>query len=72
VEELSDVIADIEPDGKGVPVLLRQYLNAGGQILAFNVDPLFSQVLDGLVVVDFLRMSRTLQERYMGKVPRAP
>jgi putative hemolysin len=67
VEELSDVIADIEPDGKGVPVLLRQYLNAGGQILAFNVDPLFSQVLDGLVVVDFLRMSRTLQERYMGK-----
>ena len=67
VEELSDVIADIEPDGKGVPVLLRQYLNVGGEVLAFNVDPLFSDVLDGLVVVDFLRMSAHLRERYMGK-----
>lgn len=67
VEELSDVIADIEPDGKGIPVLLRQYLNAGGEVLAFNVDPLFSDVLDGLVVVDLQRMSRNLMERYMGK-----
>ncbi|HML16928.1 MAG TPA: GNAT family N-acyltransferase [Bryobacteraceae bacterium] len=67
VEELSDVIADIEPDGKGIPVLLRQYLNAGGEVLAFNVDPLFSDVLDGLVVVDLQRMGRTLLERYMGK-----
>ena len=30
VDELSDVVADLEPDGKGVPVLLRQYLNVGG------------------------------------------
>lgn len=70
VEELSDVIADIadiEPDGKGVPVLLRQYLNAGGEVLAFNVDSQFSDVLDGLIVVDFLRMTQNLRERYMGK-----
>ena len=38
VEELSDAVADLEPDGKGVPVLLRQYLNCGGEMLAFNVD----------------------------------
>lgn len=38
VEELSDVVTDLEGDGKGIPVLLRQYLNVGGQILAFNVD----------------------------------
>ena len=71
VEELSDVIADIEPDGKGVPVLLRQYLNAGGEVLAFNVDARFSGVLDGLVVVDFQRMSPALRERYMGKIGAA-
>jgi putative hemolysin len=67
VEELSDVVADLEGDGKGIPVLLRQYLNVGGQILAFNVDSQFSDVLDGLVVVDLVKMKRKLLERYLGK-----
>lgn len=67
VEELSDAVADMEPDGKGVPVLLRQYLNCGGEMLAFNVDSAFSDVVDGLVVVDLTRMSRAQQEKYLGK-----
>ena len=67
VDELSDVVADLEPDGKGVPVLVRQYLKVGGQILAFNVDADFSDVVDGLVVVDLARMDRPLLEKYLGK-----
>jgi Acetyltransferase (GNAT) domain len=67
VEELSDVVADLEPDGKGVPVLVRQYLNLGGQLLAFNVDADFSDVVDGLVVVDLRKMPRPLLDRYLGK-----
>ena len=67
VDELSDVVADLEPDGKGVPVLVRQYLKVGGQILAFNVDADFSDVVDGLVVVDLARMTRPLLEKYLGK-----
>ncbi|HVO99071.1 MAG TPA: lysophospholipid acyltransferase family protein [Bryobacteraceae bacterium] len=67
VEELSDAVADMEPDGKGVPVLLRQYLNCGGEMLAFNVDSAFSDVVDGLVVVDLSKMSRAQQEKYLGK-----
>jgi putative hemolysin len=67
VDELSEVVSDLEPDGKGVPVLVRQYLNVGGQILAFNLDPGFSDVVDGLVVVDLARMDRTLLEKYLGK-----
>jgi len=67
VEELSDAVADLEPDGKGVPVLLRQYLNCGGEMLAFNVDSAFSDVVDGLVVVDLIKMSRPQLEKYMGK-----
>ena len=51
-DELSDVVSDLEPDHKGLPVLLRQYLNVGGQILDFSVDRHFSGVLDGLIVVD--------------------
>jgi hypothetical protein len=67
VDELSDVVSDLEPDGKGVPVLVRQYLNVGGKILAFNVDPGFSDVVDGLVTVDLARMGSTLLEKYLGK-----
>jgi putative hemolysin len=67
VDELSEVVADVESDGKGVPVLLRQYLNVGGQMLGFNVDADFSDVVDGLVVVDLARLSRKLLDRYLGK-----
>ncbi len=57
LEELSEVVAELETDGKGVPVLLRQYLQLGGTVLAFNVDRAFSDVVDGLVVVDLARLA---------------
>jgi putative hemolysin len=67
LEEISAVIADIEVEQKGVPVLLRHYLNLGGRMLAFNVDPDFSDVLDGLVVVDLAETDQKSLERYLGK-----
>jgi putative hemolysin len=67
IEELSKVVADLEPDKKGVPVLLRQYLNIGGQILDFSVDSQFSRVLDGLIVVDLVKADRGLLKRYLGE-----
>jgi len=67
VDELSDLVAELEPDGKGVPVLVRQYLNLGAQVLAFNVDADFSDVVDGLVVVDLRRLDRGVLDRYLSK-----
>ncbi len=67
VEELCDAVADLEPDGKGLPVLLRQYLKCGGEMLAFNVDSAFSDVVEGLVIVDLVKMSRPQLEKYLGK-----
>ncbi|MCS7026660.1 MAG: lysophospholipid acyltransferase family protein [Bryobacteraceae bacterium] len=66
-EEISSLLADIEKDQKGVPVLLRHYLKLGGELLAFNLDRKFSHVLDGLILVDMLGMERRMLERYMGK-----
>lgn len=65
-EELSQRVAAIEPNGKGLPVLVREYLKLGGRFLAWNVDPTFGGVLDGLVVVDLARTSPRLLEFYMG------
>ncbi|MEW6337476.1 MAG: lysophospholipid acyltransferase family protein [Acidobacteriota bacterium] len=67
VDDLSELVAEIEADGKGVPVLLRQYLNLGGRILEFNVDPEFSGVVDGLILVDLARAERRLLDRYLGR-----
>jgi putative hemolysin len=67
VDELSEIVADLEPDHKGVPILLQHYLHLGGQILDFSVDNNFSQALDGLIVVDLAKANRRLLERYLSK-----
>jgi len=67
LEELSEPITDIEPDRKGLPVLLRQYAKVGGRLLSFNVDRNFSNCLDGLVVVDLRRTDPAVLDRYMGR-----
>jgi len=67
LDELSEPIADVETDGKGLPILLRQYAKVGGKLLGFNVDRKFSDVLDGLVVVDLRYTERAVLERYMGR-----
>lgn len=67
INELSDLIMDIESENKGIPILLKQYLKLGGKILAFNRDPHFSNVLDGLILVDLTTTPVNLLERYMGK-----
>ncbi len=67
LDELSQPITDIEADGKGLPILLRQYAKIGGKLLGFNVDRKFSNVLDGLVVVDLRQTESAVLERYMGR-----
>jgi putative hemolysin len=67
VEELSALIADVEIDRKGVPVLLKQYLKLGGKLVAFHVDRRFADALDGLIVVDLRKTDARVLHRYMGK-----
>lgn len=64
---LSEVVGQLEHDDKGVPILLRQYLKMGGQILGFNIDPKFSHVLDCLLMVDLTQTDPSLLVRYMGE-----
>jgi putative hemolysin len=71
VEDLNAPLADIERDGKTVPILLKQYLKMGGVVLAFNVDKGFADVLDGLVFVDLRRTKAAALARYMGTAEAA-
>jgi putative hemolysin len=66
LDELSALVSDLESDGKGVPVLVKQYLKAGGKLLAFNVDRGFSDALDGLILVDLRSAPECLLKRLLG------
>ena len=67
LNELSRMITQIEHDGKGVPVLLRQYLQLGGRLLGFNLDRDFADTLDGLIMVDLRQVEKAVLARYMGQ-----
>jgi len=67
IEDLSPAIADIEQDGKGIPVLIRQYLKTGGRLLGLSVDPHFSHTLDALILADLRSAPPPLLERCMGR-----
>lgn len=66
-DDMSEVIGEIERDHKGVPVLLKQYLKLGGKLLGFNVDPEFSDVLDGLIWVDLRLSDPRILGRFLGR-----
>lgn len=59
LQELQQLICGLEPGGTGVPVLLRQYLKQNARLLGFNLDPSFSNCLDGFLLLD----ARTLPAR---------
>ncbi len=66
MEQVSARIADVEPDGKGIPVLLKQYLKLNATILEFNVDQDFQNCLDALILVDTRTAPSNMIRRYMG------
>lgn len=67
IEELSTAISQIEEDGKGVPILIKQYLKMGGKILAFNTDPNFNNCIDGFIMTDLRETDPKVLGKYMGK-----
>jgi putative hemolysin len=67
IEELSDLVADVESDEKGAPILIRQYLKLGGRMLGFNIDHAFGDCIDGLILVDLRETDPQVLQRYMGR-----
>jgi len=66
LEEVDSLVRELESDGKPMPVLLRQYLRLNARLLGFNLDAQFSNVIDGLMFVDVLKIDRRVLRRFMG------
>ncbi|MBI5916559.1 MAG: GNAT family N-acetyltransferase [Bacteroidetes bacterium] len=52
LQALDHLIEDIEPEHFRLPVLVRQYLKLNARFISFNVDPNFSDVLDGFIILN--------------------
>ncbi|MEM6725561.1 MAG: GNAT family N-acyltransferase [Bacteroidota bacterium] len=52
ISRLDSLIEDIEPAHFKIPVLLKQYIKQNAKFISFNVDPNFSDVLDGFMILD--------------------
>lgn len=66
LNDLSAVVASVEQDGKGIPVLFRQYARFDFRVLDFNVNRYFSSTVDGLMYVDLTRVNPSVMRRLMG------
>lgn len=63
---LGPLVSKLESDGKGIPVLLRQYLRLGGMMAAFSIDHDFGDTLDCLVIVEPGTTDARIRQRYLG------
>lgn len=52
LNKLDRFIQEIEPDQSRLPVLLKKYLQLNARVIGFNLDPKFSNALDGLILLD--------------------
>jgi putative hemolysin len=66
LDAVEDVVRSIEPDGRGMPVLLRQYLKLGARTHGFNVDRQFSSSVDVLLSVDLRGVEPRTLAKFMG------
>jgi hypothetical protein len=63
---LDNLISEIETHNMKVPVLLRQYIQLNAKIISFNIDPKFSDCLDGFLVLDLEKVPQDILEK-LGK-----
>ena len=66
LKNLDSLISEIESSKMKVPVLLRQYLGLNAKLISFNIDPKFSNCLDGFILVDLKNIPKEMLEK-LGK-----
>jgi putative hemolysin len=63
LKDLDSLISEIETTHLKVPVLLRQYIALNAKIICFNIDPKFSDSLDGFLVIDLEKIPAEMLEK---------
>ncbi|XCF06939.1 lysophospholipid acyltransferase family protein [Tamlana crocina] len=68
------IIDEIEPGALRLPVLLKKYIKQNAKLVAFNVDPLFNNSVDGLMYIKIADLPestvRPVMEEFQAELER--
>jgi hypothetical protein len=51
LNKFDKIIDELEPNELRLPVLIKKYVKQNAKVVAFNVDPLFNNAVDGLMYI---------------------
>ena len=51
LNKFDKIIDEVEPGNLRLPVLIKKYIKQNARVIAFNVDPLFNNAVDGLMYI---------------------
>ena len=51
LNKFDKIIDELEPGNLRLPVLIKKYIKQNAKVIAFNVDPLFNNAIDGLMYI---------------------
>ena len=51
LNKFDKLIEEVEPGSLRLPVLIKKYIKQNAKVIAFNVDPLFNNAVDGLMYI---------------------
>lgn len=51
LNKFDKIIDEIEPGALRLPILIKKYIKQNAKVVAFNVDPLFNNAIDGLMYI---------------------
>lgn len=63
LKDVDSLITELEVSNMKVPVLLRHYIALNAKIICFNIDPKFSDSLDGFLVLDLKNVPVEMVEK---------
>ena len=58
-DAIDKLVRDVDPSGQGMPMLMRKYLQLGGRVMGFNVDPAQGDALDAMLILDLQEVPKT-------------
>ncbi|MDB5037456.1 MAG: putative phospholipid/glycerol acyltransferase [Bacteriovoracaceae bacterium] len=66
-DDLSEVVSQLEQDGKKAPELFEHYAKFNAQFLGFNIDRSFRDAIDCLIMIDLKHADQRLLRRFIGR-----
>ncbi|MBL9116111.1 MAG: lysophospholipid acyltransferase family protein [Verrucomicrobiaceae bacterium] len=67
VDDVSVLVTGLEPDGKGVPILIKHYARMNAKLLSFGVWTNHSNAVVSFMVADLTTADPKFLKRYMGE-----